>query len=192
VKRLLFHAALYLPPSLALPAAPLPLSLTAHARAEARADRHGDLTPYLPAVLNPKTAGLVEVRTDSRLAVQSVLYRVGVSPTLDVCLAVAPKATAYVAITVWGNHVADVHLTTDMSRYCLPPGGNKMAERLASLLASERLVRNSQEADRVVRGWLLNCTTTDETQDHRDLTRLVGDPMRAKRIIGRLNQVRLP
>ena len=120
MKEACFHAAVYLPGNLALPTEPFWLEYTRHASREAARDRYGDLTPLLPAALDPASATVVEVGVGERFAVTKVLYRVPAGD-VDLCLVVRPRAPGvWRVVTVWANLPDDTHATLDESLYAAP------------------------------------------------------------------------
>ena len=113
----LYHVNVFLPADLkdSLPRGIFKLCYTDHAKRAAASDRYGQ-TP-LPDKINTFYAKVIEVETDTVGRVNKVVYRVPVSFTMDLCLAVIPQRNSFVVKTVWQNESSDAHKTLNVYRY---------------------------------------------------------------------------
>lgn len=114
---MLYHYLSGFPRDFRPPTGTLLLTYTRHAARAARDDRYGDLTRFLPDSIRPQLARLVELRTDDHGAVARLVYRMNVSPTLDLVVALAPHGRRWNVTTVWANTAEDTHRSLDRRRY---------------------------------------------------------------------------
>lgn len=94
------------------------LEYSDHALRASKGDRFGAIS--LPALLDTRTAQVVEAECDLLGGVLKVVYRVPHCEHMDLCLAVVPGRG--VVKTVWLNRKDDVHSTLDKARYTVPRG----------------------------------------------------------------------
>jgi hypothetical protein len=118
----IYHADLGLPSDFVAPTHRIEISYGAHpdshARAEARADRYGEIR--LPKTLSLKRMKVIEVGVeDGRIS--KILFRGRLDETRDLCIVLIPKGNKpWFAKTAWVNTTEDTHKTLDKSRYQIP------------------------------------------------------------------------
>ncbi len=119
----LYHKDIGLPPAAvaALPRRREVLTYTQHARRAAETDRYGDLSRWLPRLLDFRCVTVVEVGLeDGTLRHVLVRYTMpGTAPALDLVLALKRLPGQWIVKTVWANETNDTHNTLDRSRYAV-------------------------------------------------------------------------
>ena len=110
---MLYHKDVYLPKGLALPTAPFGLWWSGHARRACLNDRYGVIEP--PTGIDPRSAQVIEVETDSAGRAVKVVYRQPYRAGLSLCIVVL--LDGYVVKTAWLNQANDRHSTLDTRRY---------------------------------------------------------------------------
>lgn len=114
-----YHKDVYAPPELFYSPGVVRLRYSLHALRAAEGDRLGNLSYYLPTVLDFDTAEIVEVELDASAGhISKRVARLKVLDDLAIVLVVADNGTV---CTVWGNREADRHESLRKRKYVKPP-----------------------------------------------------------------------
>lgn len=111
----LFHSDLGLPKGFVPPTARVEINYGSHSRAEAMADRYGEIR--LPKTLSLSRMKVIEVGVEDG-RVSKILFRGRLDETRDLCIVLIPNGNKpWRCKTVWINLNTDQHKTLDKSRY---------------------------------------------------------------------------
>lgn len=90
------------------------LTYNNHAHEASKSDRYGAIV--LPRSLNTNKAECIELQLiEGR--VSKLVYRIGYSKALDLCIVCKPKGNLFVVLTVWLNLKSDSHNTVNLYNY---------------------------------------------------------------------------
>lgn len=114
---MLYHTQLGVPQQVKeqLPFGTFRLTYTNHAKKAAAEDRYG-IAYALPSQLNTGKARLIEVEVNNG-KIEKLLYRMVISISVHLCVAVIPDGRNWLVKTVWGQAANDNHKTLNVERY---------------------------------------------------------------------------
>lgn len=118
----IYHADLGLPKGFVPPSERISINYgshpDSHARAEAKADRYGEIR--LPKTLSLHRMNVIEVGMVDGV-VSKILFRGRLDDRRDLCIVLIPNGSRpWRCKTVWVNTKYDKHTTLDTSRYAIP------------------------------------------------------------------------
>ncbi len=117
---MLFHFEIGFPDDFQEPEGQFRLWYSQHSLDAAKRDRYGNLTRYLPTMLDTTKALLVECELQGGQTVK-LLYRVKTASRIHLVIALVPHENGqWVVKTVWGNDGRDGHATLDRRKYVNP------------------------------------------------------------------------